>query len=178
MARPSYDPDSLLLGVIGRPHGLDGEITLRPHNRSGTDLTGVPALILERGDAREERGVRSVRRGVDAWLVRLEGINSQDAAAALTHVQVRVRKNCLPPLGQGEFFVEDLLGCLVQTDKGVVLGDVVSVFWNGAQDVMSIARRGDAECDADPELLIPVVPAFVVEVDVPARRIIVAWDDP
>ena len=178
MPRPSYDPDSLLLGVIGRPHGLAGEMTLRAHNSRGSDLTGVPALILESERERQERKVRSARRGVDCWLLRLDGVDSRDAAAALTHFEVRVRKRFLPPLGPGEFFVEDLLGCLVRTEEGEVLGDVVSVFWSGAHDVMSVARPGGGgEADTDPELQIPIVPTFVRDVDVRARRVLVAWHD-
>lgn len=176
MARPSYESDSLLLGVIGRPHGLDGEMILRSHNGRGTDLAGVPVLILERGTAREERKVRSARRGVDGWLLRLEGVDSRDAASALTHLPVRVQKKSLPPLAPGEFFVEDLLGCEVLTETGSVLGAVVSVFWNGAQDVMSVSRsREEDGADADDDLLIPVVPAFVRDVDVSGRRVVVEW---
>ena len=138
MARPTYDPESLLVGIIGKPHGLDGEMTLRTHNPRGADLAKVPELIFERGQAREVRRLRTARRRADGWLVRVDGITSRDAAAAMTHVPVRVRKQALPALEPGEFFVEDLLGCQVQTVEGDVLGTVDSIFWNGAHDVLSV----------------------------------------
>ena len=175
MARPTYDPDSLLVGVIGRPHGLEGELTLRSYNSRGADLMRVPRLILERESGPDERAVRSVRRGGETWLVRLQGIDSRDAAAAMTHAQVRVRKAWLPPLGPGEFFVEDLIGCQVRTESGQVLGVVDGVFWNGAQDVMSVMAPDDA--GDEHEQLIPLVPAFVRSVDAPGRQMVVAWDE-
>ena len=168
MALPSYDPASLLLGVIGRPHGLRGEITLRAYNNRGADLSRVRTLILDRGQGPEERQVLSVRPSGDVWLFRLQGVDSRDAAAALTHAAVRVRRDALPPLGPGEFFVEDVLGSTVRTDTGQVLGVVGSVFWNGAHDVMVVS--------GDTEQLIPLVPTFVRSVDGPARQVIVAWD--
>jgi 16S rRNA processing protein RimM len=172
MARPTYDPDSLLVGIIGRPHGLDGEMTLRAYNRDGADLAAVPELIFERGDLREVRRLRTARRRVGGWLVRVDGIDSRDGAAEWTHAAVRIRKHALPPLGPGEFFVEDLLGCQVRTPRGDVLGNVDSIFWNGAHDVMSVpAAGGDGV-----EHLIPLVPAFIRLVDTPARQIMVAWD--
>jgi 16S rRNA processing protein RimM len=168
MARPSYDPDSLLVGVLGRPHGLSGELTLRPYNHRGARLAGVRALILERDDAREQRQVTSARPGGDGWLVRLVGIDSRDAAASLTHALVRVRRDALPALEPGEFFVEDIIGCTVRTDQGRVLGIVDSVFWNGAQDIMVV--KGEAE------ELVPLVPEFLRGVDTGAREVLVAWE--
>ena len=140
MARPTYDPQSLLVGVIGKPHGLDGEMTLRAYNPHGADLAKVSELIFERGQARDTRRLRTARRRADGWLVRVEGVDSRDAAAALTHTPVRVLKQALPALRPGEFFVEDLLGCEVRTVDGDVLGVVDTTFWNGAHDVMSVQQ--------------------------------------
>jgi 16S rRNA processing protein RimM len=188
MARPTYDPQSLLVGVIGKPHGLAGEMTLRAYNLRGADLAKVPELIFERGQARDTRRLRSARRRADGWLVRVEGVDTRDHAAALTHTPVRVRKEALPALGPGEFFVEDLLGCEVRTVDGDVLGVVDTIFWNGAHDVMSvqqIAQHGNADGDisvpakgktAVIEHLIPLVPDFLHTVDAAARQVVVAWE--
>ncbi|MES1157505.1 MAG: ribosome maturation factor RimM [Haliangium ochraceum] len=176
MTRASYDPDSVLVGIIGRPHGLSGEVTLRAYNPHGRDLAAVRLVILEQDNVRRSCAVRGVRRGTDGWLLRLEGVDSRDAAAALVHVPVRVPKNLLPPLEAGEFFVEDLLGCQVDNEQGERLGTITSVFWNGAQDVMSIAPPAPEGAPPPGEILIPVVPAFVRAVDAPGRRVLVAWD--
>ena len=191
MARPTYDPQSLLVGVIGKPHGLDGEMTLRAYNLHGADLAKVPELIFERGQGRDARRLRTARRRADGWLVRVEGVDSRDAAAALTHTPVRVLKQALPALGPGEFFVEDLLGCEVRTVDGDVLGLVDTIFWNGAHDVMSVqqtvhggqvegadAGEGGGAGKARPavvEHLIPLVPNFLHTVDPAARQVVVVW---
>lgn len=174
MARPTYDPDSLLVGIVGKPHGLDGEMTLRAYNTRGADLAQVPDLIFEQGDSRQVRRLRTARRRADGWLVRVEGVESRDQAASLTHAAVRVHKRALPALGPGEFFVEDLLGCRVRTVEGQPLGAVDSIFWNGAQDVMSVL----SDATGPGESLIPLVPQFLHLVDTAAREIVVAWDAP
>lgn len=46
MASPTYDPESLVVGIIGKPHGLDGEMTLRAYNARGADLAKLPQLIF------------------------------------------------------------------------------------------------------------------------------------
>lgn len=187
MARPTYDPQSLLVGVIGKPHGLDGEMTLRAYNPHGADLAKVADLIFERDQGRDTRRLRTARRRADGWLVRVEGVDSRDAAAALTHTPVRVLKRALPALGPGEFFVEDLLGCEVRTVDGDVLGVVDTTFWNGAHDVMSVqqtaAREGEGGASgagrgktAVVEHLIPLVPDFLHTVDPAARQVVVVWE--
>ena len=121
--------------------------------------------------------MRTARRRADGWLVRVEGIASREDAAALTHASVRVRKQALPPLAPGEFFVEDLLGCRVTTEHGEELGTVESIFWNGAHDVLSVVGGAVESSGAKAtEHLIPLVPAFLQLVDAPARRVVVRWD--
>lgn len=165
----NYDPETLPIGVLGRAHGLRGELTLRPHNVSGGELGGLKELILERQGGRDLRPLESIRRGGDGWLVKLAGVNSRTEAEALTNVAVRVHRAALPPLGAGEFFVADAVGCDVVTDGGRSLGTVTEVFWNGAHDVLLV--KGERE------LLIPAVGQFIRAVDAGGRKVTVAWDE-
>jgi len=172
----SYDPDALLIGVIGRPHGLQGETSLRPYG-GRSDLTTIAALLLEQQGKRVPWRVRSLRRIREGWLVRLEGIDSREDAEALTNAPVWVPRQALPPLGPGEFYVEDIVGCRVETEEGQALGVVEGVFWNGAQDVMTVGAGSGAFDEAD-SVLIPLVPAFVRTVDPVGGRVVVAWERP
>ena len=81
VSHATYDPETLLVGVLGRPHGLRGEIALRAHNRESADLARVPELLLERPTGREERRVEVIRESGTDWhpnLVRLSGIATVD----------------------------------------------------------------------------------------------------
>lgn len=136
-------------------------------------LDAVSELIVVLKDGMTRRlPVRGLRRTADAYLVRLEGVNDRDAASALTLGQVRVRRTELPPLAPGEFFVEDVAGCGVfEVDTGRALGLVRGTFWNGAHDVATVVADDGAE------RLIPLVPDFVVGVDLAGRKMVVRWDD-
>jgi 16S rRNA processing protein RimM len=195
MATPAFDPETLAIGTVGRPHGLGGELTLRPHNTSAT----APSALEKEGLRREWR-VDALRRAGPVWIFRLAGIDSRESADALTNAVVRIARSALPALGEGEFFVEDLVGCAVVNDDGRALGSVASLFWNGAQDIMVVRAPEGADlgggsgsagsaspgrapgsgaraprADVDDEILIPVVPAFVRTVDTVGRRVMVEW---
>jgi 16S rRNA processing protein RimM len=172
----SFDAETLLIGVMGRPHGLQGEISLRPYGGT-SDLAAIPTLLLEQNGTRKAWNLRQARRVADGWLVRLEGIESRSDAEALTNAAVWVPRRTLPPLGPGEFYVEDLVGCRVETESGAALGTVQGIFWNGAHDVITVGAEGQNAGD-DGQILIPVVPDFVRLVDPAARRAVVAWEDP
>jgi hypothetical protein len=45
MATPAFDPETLAIGTVGRPHGLGGELTLRPHNTSATAPSALGAAV-------------------------------------------------------------------------------------------------------------------------------------
>jgi 16S rRNA processing protein RimM len=200
MPTPAFDAETLAIGTVGRPHGLRGDLTLRPHNTSaGTPTLGagvgrIARVWLEKGGRREEWRLETLRPAGPVWIFRLAGVASREAADKLTNAVVRVARSALPPLAEGEFFVEDLVGCLVVNQQdatdGHVWGRVDRTFWNGAQDVMVVRREVAAGTDTAPaaevvvqegevvveeELLIPVVPAFVRSVDARGRRVVVEW---
>jgi 16S rRNA processing protein RimM len=169
VSQASYDPETLLVGVMGRPHGLRGEIALRAHNRDSADLARVPELLLDCPSGRDERRIEAIRRSPDGWLVKLAGINSRTDAEPLTNAPVRVRRSRLPAPLPGEFFVEDAVGCQVFSEENKRLGTVTGLMWNGAQDILVI--------EGTSEILIPALPAFVRAIDLANRRIDVVWDD-
>jgi 16S rRNA processing protein RimM len=169
-----YDPETVVLGVVGRPHGVHGEVWLRPHNVLGTPFETLRALVLERDGVRTPYGIEVMRPTPDGAIAKLAGVDTREAAAALTLCEVRVPRAALAPLGPGEYYVGDVVGCAVVHDSGRALGVVASTFWNGAQDVMVVVAPDEAQADA--ETLIPLVPQFVVTVDAPGRKIVVSWD--
>jgi 16S rRNA processing protein RimM len=147
-----------------------GEVALRPYNPRGRALAGLGQIVLEREGRRETRQVVACRPVEGGYLLRLDGVETREAAAALTLAEVRVARSVLPPLAPGEFYVEDVPGCTVEDEAGGALGTAVGTFWNGAHDVVTVAGPGGGEH------LIPLVPDFVLSVDVAGRKIIVRWD--
>ena len=169
-----YDSETLAIGVLGRPHGVRGEIVLRPFNTVGRVrplvTTAAGTVFLVQDGRMTEKRLESARAAGDHLLLSFVGVDSPEAARALTHSEVRVSRGVLPTLGPGEFYVEDLVGCeVVDAAGGRRLGRVAGCFWNGAHDVMTVAG------DDGRETLIPIVPDVIVAVETAARRVRVSW---
>ena len=165
-----YDSATLSVGVIGRPHGVRGEMYLRPHNQGTSALDDIDAVILVKDGASTLRQVATLRPVREGYLVCLDGIDTLEAAAALTLSEVRVPRSALPAPASGEYFVEDVVGCDVEDEHGRPLGIVRGTLWNGAHDVATIVD------DNGRERLVPLVPAFVISVDAPGRKMQVRID--
>lgn len=172
-----YDPDTLTIGVLGKPHGLRGEIVLRPYNSVGRarplSPAGTETVELVRDGQTMRKRLRSCRPLGETLVLAFEGADSPDAVRVFTHWEVRVARRALPALAPGEYFVEDVVGCDVLNADGQRLGQATGTFWNGAHDVMTVSL---AEKKGAAEMLIPMVPAVMLAVDAGARVVRVAWE--
>jgi 16S rRNA processing protein RimM len=160
---------SLPFGRLGRPHGVRGEIALRPFNPDGDWLSGqtLPASVqLVRAQERRQMNLVAARPANEVLLVRLEGVDTREQAAALTNFEVWLPRATLPALDPDEFYIQDLVGCTVVDVAGRVRGTVRESFWNGAQDVLTLDGP-------DGEVFVPAVAEFIREVDLDARRVVV-----
>ena len=167
--------ESLALGLLGRPHGVRGELVFRPFNPDGASLVELDLPLEVELRPRDGGGptpgrmmaLRSARPFKDGALVTFEGVASPEEASRLTNCQLCVPRAALPPLDEDEFYISDLIGCQVVDVSGRDRGQVLGCYWNGTQDVLEI-RGPDGE-----ETLIPAVEDFLREVDLPGRRIVI-----
>ena len=149
----------LRIGRVGRPHGTDGSFTVsEPTAR--LELLDPGRMLIVGGTE-----MRVKARGGTAAHPRLNlvGIDSRAAAEALRGAEIHVPRAAVA-VPDGEFLVDDLLGCAV-VDGPDRVGTVSDVLLLPAADVLEVARP------AGEPLLVPLVGDAVRCVDVPGRRI-------
>ena len=79
----------------------------------------------------------------------------------------------MPKPAEGEYYWGDLVGLAVENEAGEALGTVKGLVSTGAHDVLQL-QEGEGEGSV--ERLIPFVAAYVLDVDLAARRIRVSWE--
>ena len=151
----------VLLGEIGRPHGVRGLVRLHA-------FTDDPKAIGAYGPLTDETGTRRFSvTPMPGGLGRIEGVADRDAAARLTGTRLYVERDRLPPPADpDEFLLCDLEGLTAIGEDGRALGTVNSVEEYGAGPFLVIQGEGG-------ERLIPFTRAAVPVVDVAAGRITV-----
>jgi len=152
----------ILMGVIGRPHGVRGLVRLHSY---ADDLTAYGPLADEAGRL---HAVRWAGEGI-AEITVIDGdahsrVSDRQAAARLTNRRLYVERSRLPPTAADEFYLADLVGLAAFGPDGTALGRVIAVHDYGAGATLELERGGT------PPLLVPFTRICVPEVDVAAGR--------
>jgi 16S rRNA processing protein RimM len=158
VAGPSPE-DWLAGGRVGRPHGLDGSFHVH-EARSALLTIGV---AVRAGDLQ----AKIVRRAGtdDRPIVRLDGVESREAAEALRGLELLVPREIAPALEDDEWWAEDLVGCRV-VDGDRELGRVARLIPLPSCEALEVVADPSEE-----PFLVPLVRDAVRLVDVEAKVI-------
>ncbi len=165
-----------MVGYVQGAWGVRGEVRVAPQSEEAAAMLHAKAWEL-RMPATPGRPRQTVSRKVQARrhgasiIARFEGVDDRDSAAALVGAEIWVPRTAFPGVGQDEYYWIDLIGCGVINRQGEPLGDVLGLIDTGVHSVLRVMRVGQD----DSERLIPFVAAYVDDVDLSARRILVDW---
>lgn len=155
-----------MLGVITGAHGVRGEVKVKTFTTDPRALARYGALSDAAGARSFTLAMRGTARGLA--IVRIDEIDTRDAAEALKGIELFVARDKLPKARRGEVYIADLIGLAAVTAAGEAVGRVARVLNYGAGDVLEIERQG-AET-----LLLPFAAPMVGDVDIAAGRVVVA----
>ncbi len=167
------DTIDVVIGRIGKPHGLRGEVTVEVRTDEPERRFVVGGAVrAERPSGAAapwtELIVAATRWHQSTLLVRFEEMPDRTTAEAarglLLHADVPVDES---PDDPEEFYDHQLVGLAAEDLDGTPLGEVTAVL-HGAQDLLQV-RAPDGR-----DALVPFVAELVPEVDVPAGRVVIA----
>lgn len=153
----------LVVGRIGRPHGVRGEVSIEVRTDS-PELRFAPGSVLRTDPA----GAGPLTVEDTHWhsgrlLLRLAGVDDRSRAEELRNVLLVVD---IPdderPEDDEEFYDHQLAGLAAHTVAGELIGRVAEVLHLPSQDMLVVHREDGRE------VLVPFVSAIVPEVDLAA----------
>jgi 16S rRNA processing protein RimM len=159
----------ILLGRIAAAHGIRGEVLVKAFTERPEDIAAYGPLDDGGGRTFKLKVVRVTPKG--DVVARVAGIGDRTAAAALKGVALYVARDRLPPPDDGQFYHADLIGLAAVDPEGRPVGEVIAVYNHGAGDLLEVrlADTGNTE-------LVAFTDAFVPEVDLKSRRVVVRLD--
>ncbi len=175
----SADPasgETIVVGRIGRPHGIKGEVSVEPRTDEpdrrfadgaqlwtqskrpvNADRAPVPSILTVAGS----------RWHSGRLLVRFTELNDRTAAEEARGTLLAIAFDPDErPADPDEFYDHQLVGLQVVTTDGRTVGTLKEIVHGTAQDLLVISTD-------DADVLVPFVSQLVPEVDVPGRRIVV-----
>ena len=158
------------VGKIVNTHGIKGEVrvisrTDFPEERY--KLGNTLFLFMPGSKDPVELVVKTHRTHKNFNLLTFEGYDNVNQVEKMRDGILKVPASERGKLEEGEFYFQDIIGCLMFTTKGEEIGKVVEILTPGANDVWVVK---DAK---GKEILIPYIDDIVKKVDVAEKVILI-----
>jgi 16S rRNA processing protein RimM len=167
--KSSSNDEFVVVGVISGAKGLKGEVRL--HLFSGeaawakkiksVELTSKKDPLksgqIKSPQAKTTKKVSSLKVFPNDFILKLEGVDTREAAEALKFMEVAIDPSLLKSSKGESFFLSELLGYKV-FDGETLVGEITSFQTNEAQDLLVIG-------EGKGEILIPLVKDFTIKID-------------
>jgi 16S rRNA processing protein RimM len=153
----------LVVGRIGRAHGVLGEATIEVRTDQPEQRFAVGSkLLLQTG---QELIVKTNRWHNQILLLSFEGITDRNQIELFKDELLSAQVDTTE-LAQGEYHYQQLIGAQVYLQSGQLIGPVSQVVALPGQDLLAIDYLGK-------EVLIPMVKAIIIDIDVTSKRIVI-----
>jgi 16S rRNA processing protein RimM len=158
------DERLILMGVIGKPHGVRGLVRVNCFAEDPASLEAYPLTD------------RNGKRFALAWLhdnvARLSEVTPQgnrpitdrNLAETLTNTELFAPRSALPETDEEEFYLADLIGLQARSETGEALGTIAAVHDYGGGSSLEIMPGA---------LLVPFTRAAVPVVDLKAGHVVI-----
>ncbi len=175
MSNSRPDKDTVVLGQLGRVHGIKGWLKLISFTTPIENILDYSRFWVNIEGRKQQLEIDDFRRQSRALLVHIKGYDGPEAATQLTGIKLSVASEKLPKLENGEFYWHQLEGLTVVNQHKQLFGRVSNLLETGANDVLVVAAT-NASID-DRERLIPyLVGSVVSKIDLNSETIVVNWE--
>lgn len=149
------------IGILLKPHGIKGEITMRID--CNVDVATLRCIVLNIDGIYVPFFIDSARpRSSESVLITISGIDSEIKAKELCGKDVfTLRSDVQYDLDSGDgdgFYLSDLIGFTLVTEEGQSLG-VIESFDDSTENWLLMVRNEDEI------IYVPVVDEFIVDID-------------
>lgn len=154
----------ILMGVIGKPHGVRGQVRV---NVFAEDPEVLETYTLTDRKGRQfalEWAHDNVASLSEVTAKGKRRITDRSEAEALTNVELFIPRAALPETDEEEFYLADLIGLAARDEAGAEIGRVANVHDYGAGPSLEISPGGR---------LLPFTKAVVPVVDLNAGYVVI-----
>ncbi len=161
--------DWVVVARFGRVHGIKGFIKIHTYTEFREDFLNYNPLYAQINSSWQQLKLLDIQVTDRFIMARVQGFDTREHVAQLTHTTIAIKKSQLPHLPVGEYYWHDLIGKKVINHQGDSLGVVQEILATGSNDVLVV--------EGEKRHLIPYLPSlFVREVNTAENTILVDWD--
>ncbi len=157
------EPEYLVVGFLRRAHGVRGEMVMEVHTDFPERLKPKTKVFV--GDKHQPMMIDGTRFHQEGLLVKFKDLDKPEDAARYRNQLVYVTAADRPQLPKGQYYHHELIGFDVVDEEDKTVGKLIEIMQTGANDVY-VATRPDGT-----EILLPVIPSVVLDIEADRRLI-------
>jgi 16S rRNA processing protein RimM len=149
------EKDILPIGRVVKPHGVRGKIKAEYFGDNLNHFLVYREVFIEDSMGRPQAyEILEAVPQPPRLILQLKGIERVEEAKPLLGKEILIKKKALPVLKKGEYYWFEILGMVVETEDGKVIGRVKEIFPTGANDVYVVeGERGEIFLPATEEVI-------------------------
>jgi len=105
--------EKFIIGLAGAPFGVKGFIKIHPLSGEIEHLLKLKSVAVRKDGKEQTLQIEEVTPSTPFVLMRFAGIDNPEKAKTLNGAQLVAGREQAAPLGEGEFYIEDLKGLAV-----------------------------------------------------------------
>lgn len=157
----------LEIGQIVNTFGIKGMVKVKPFTDDITRFDNVKRIYVETNKNKKQYEIQEVKYHKDMVLIKFKGIDKIEEAELLRNAYLKVDREEEPQLDEGTYYIVDLIGLNVYSDKGDLLGKLDDIFNNGSSDIYVVKN------ELGKQLLLPAISEVIKEINLEDKKIVV-----
>lgn len=155
--------DCYQLGIIQKPHGLKGEVTVFLDVDDLSGYTELESVFVNQDGQLIPFFIEDLNISSSKVILKFEEVDSYEEAAELSGLELYLPLNVLPPLEGNAFYYHEVVGfLLIDVATGAV--GVIREVMSGMQDLLVVDHK-------DAEILVPLHDELIVKIDRPQQEL-------
>lgn len=152
------------IGQIVNTNGLKGVVKVNPFTDDISKFEDLKYVYIQLKNELKKVKIEQVRYNKNQVLLKLEGIDSIEEAEKYRNFYLKTEKESQEDLGEDTYYIVDLIGLDVYSDKNEYLGKIEDVFPTGSNDVYVVKDN------LGKQILIPAIADVVKEVGLKNKK--------
>jgi 16S rRNA processing protein RimM len=130
--------EKFIIGQVGSPFGVKGFVKIRSMSGEIDHLLKLQSVTVSKDGKERLLEIEESTPAAPYVLMRFKGIDSPEAAKTLNGSKLIGSREQAAPLGEGEYYIEDLKGLPVITEDGETIGNITDIIEGGGGELAEI----------------------------------------
>lgn len=159
--------DFLEIGQIVNSYGIKGFFKVVPFTDDITRFDDLDSIYIEKNKKLEKKEIEEVKYHKNLVLLKIKGIDDINDTEQYKNCILKIDRADAVELPENTYFITDMIGIEVYTEKNEFLGKLTDIFPTGSNDVYVVKD------ELGKQILLPAIGEVIIDVNLETKKMTV-----